>query len=654
MTLNLIHWMEQALILASVGALLPVLLRVRHPRTLLIYFHLLLAVCLLLPLLQPWRHPSTPGGADHPFGPWLWVLGMGVAARLSWLLGGLWRIRQYRIGSTPLYPVPESVKAAAALTQADAVVCISPDLLGPAMLGIFCPVVLLPESFQTLGDEAQCGIACHEFLHVRRNDWLVTIFEELAGALLWFNPSVWWLLAQTRLAREQLVDAEAVRLTASREPYIQALLAIARSRWMPDLAPTPLFLRRRHLTQRMHSLLKEVSMSKLRLWSSYSTILAILAVAAWFSAAAFPLIGQAPAPVTTAVQAQPVRGPGFQPPAPRRAPGMGAHSDTSSVAIPQDPHEPITGAVTVPATPSDRAAVLSLFERAKQNSKMHIDGMPPFVLTVSFLASGPVVFTGAGELTETWTSGQSWRWSANLGSYSQTQFSWAGMQAGDPPQSFVPTRIHMLRGSIFWAVRNTPSSAVIRTAAAQWNGKPATCLLLSGMNGATSPSRLWEEEEFCMDNSQGLLQVYSVAPGTYTVYSYAGNIQFHGRSIPDAITIYMNGAAVMDAHLSITDAVAVDPRSLTPTPEMIAAGRFISLQLTSRSPFDMSSSLVSGLVRPVIVHAETDTQGKVREAEISASSDPALTQQALDFVKNSRFATGMQMDTYINVRFNPR
>src|SRR4029077_3957447 len=122
-------------------------------------------------------------------------------------------------------------------------------------------------------------------------DWLVTLLEELAGALLWFNPAAWWLLAQTRLAPGDLVDAEAIRLTSAREPYIQALLAIARSRPVLDLAPAPLFLRRRHLTQRMHALLKEVPVSGLRLLSSYAFIVALIAIAAWSSTLSFPLIG---------------------------------------------------------------------------------------------------------------------------------------------------------------------------------------------------------------------------------------------------------------------------------------------------------------------------------------------------------------------------
>jgi hypothetical protein len=134
---------------------------------------------------------------------------------------------------------------------------------------------------------------CHELLHVRRRDWLVTIAEEFGAALYWFHPGVWWLLSQARLSREQLVDAEVVRLTESREHYIAALLAVAGTKIKLDLAPAPLFLRKRHLTQRMHSLLTEVSMSKFRLVSSYAAIAAILAVVAWAMFLSFPLEGQA-------------------------------------------------------------------------------------------------------------------------------------------------------------------------------------------------------------------------------------------------------------------------------------------------------------------------------------------------------------------------
>src|SRR5262249_9146244 len=196
----------------------------RHPRTQLAYCHLMLAACLLLPFLQPWQHgivvisessvaadepanepklPTTAPPASEarsvaailssslpsasasgsfwrkiPERLWLGILAAGAFARLCWLLAGLWKIRGYRIGATPLYPIPEAVEAASALTHADALFCVSSDVSGPVMLGVFCPVVLLPDSFSGLDDEAQCGIAAHELLHVRRNDWLVTLLEE--------------------------------------------------------------------------------------------------------------------------------------------------------------------------------------------------------------------------------------------------------------------------------------------------------------------------------------------------------------------------------------------------------------------------------------------------------------------------------------------
>jgi beta-lactamase regulating signal transducer with metallopeptidase domain len=230
---NLLPWMEQVTVIALMAALLPVVFQVRHPRTQLAYCHLMLAACLLLPFLQPWRHPvvvisnhpaaddtpvataspvsppqagATSAAVNHPAArppapalPPFWrnlrdddlllgILAAGVLGRLSWLLAGLWHIRRYRIAATPLYPVPESVEAACALTHADALFCISSDVPGPVMLGALRPVVLLPASFLALDEEAQCGIAAHELLHVQRHDWLITVLEERG-----WQGSSWWM-----------------------------------------------------------------------------------------------------------------------------------------------------------------------------------------------------------------------------------------------------------------------------------------------------------------------------------------------------------------------------------------------------------------------------------------------------------------------------
>ena len=710
---NVLSWMGQVLIIASVGALLPIVFRIRHPRTQLAYCHVLLLVCLLMPLVQPWRRPivtveqaglaqadsvvetespapSEMTGARReaarrdsrgitptrgaPQSPWtkeratrlvMWLLIAGALGRLCWSLAGLWQARKQRIAAMPLYPIPESVLAASAITHADALFCISSDSPGPVMLGWLAPVVLLPESFLELGEEAQCGVACHELLHVRRHDWLITVLEELAGALLWFNPAAWWLLAQARLAREQLVDAEVVRLTASREPYIDALLSLARQRPILDLAPAALFLRRRHLAKRMQSLLKEVSVSRLRLLTSYGSMAAILVFAGWFAVESFPLMGR---PVMKPASARTVVDTPVAPVAPSRqesdvvvaqnrpglAGGAFVRSDEDSVPVPPDSREPINGPIQVPATPADRATALSLLERARQNSNMHIQGSAPFHLRASFVAGGNGAFTGSGELTETWLSGQRWRWTANLGSYSQARIGSGNVGYDETPVRAVPMSVHLLRNAIFAPVRQV-SVAGLRTAAIQWNRKPATCLLVSGMPSTATSTRLWEEQEYCVDNASGLLQVSSVAPGTYVVYGYGRNADSHGRLVPDQITVYVGGVTVLDAQLTIADAGSVAESLLTPTPEMTARGLGIVLEMPARLAIDVPSAKVSGNARPVIVLAEIDGDGHVMEAEVSSPSDPALSQTALDLVKNRPFPAvrGMQRQVYVNVRFVP-
>src|SRR4051812_10184923 len=105
---NLESWIAQVFVIATLGALLPVLFRIRHPRTQLAYTHLVLAVCVFLPLLQPWTHaifsPDSQTGVTVTFGamvlkngihfPFGWerivwaVLMAGFVFRLGWLAAG--------------------------------------------------------------------------------------------------------------------------------------------------------------------------------------------------------------------------------------------------------------------------------------------------------------------------------------------------------------------------------------------------------------------------------------------------------------------------------------------------------------------------------------------------------------------------------------
>jgi beta-lactamase regulating signal transducer with metallopeptidase domain len=330
---NFHSWMTQVFLIGSVGALLPSAFRIRHPRSQLVYCHLVLLVCLAVPVLQSWHHPVVVLGEAQQTAsqstesaviaspvaqttvPWeqlmILLIVSGMIARLSWTVLGLLRIDRHRLAAAPLYPVPEIVHDASKRIGASATFCVSTRGLGPVTFGFIRPVVLLPKSLFSMSEAAQRSVLCHELLHVKRRDWLITVAEEVIGAVFWFHPAVWWLLGQARLSREQLVDAEVVRAISDREPYIDALLTMSGVQRGLDLVPAPLFLRRRHLLQRMHLLVSEISMSKARLLSSYTLIAGILSTAAWLAFVSFPLIGHAEVRETARAEAQSQNPPGY-------------------------------------------------------------------------------------------------------------------------------------------------------------------------------------------------------------------------------------------------------------------------------------------------------------------------------------------------------
>src|SRR5262245_55003644 len=212
---NLLSWFVQVSILAFAAALLPMLLRLRHPKSQLAYYHIVLAICFAIPLIQNWEHPillvaGSSSAVAGPTVPWtsiiMGVVLLGIVLRLSWLGMGLWQLRRFRRSAIPVYPLPTSIRDARRQIGTGAVFCISKDVRGPATMGYIDPVVLLPPSFYSLEEAEQRSIACHELIHVRRHDWVVTIVEGVAGARVWFNPAVRWLLSQAKLTREHVVD----------------------------------------------------------------------------------------------------------------------------------------------------------------------------------------------------------------------------------------------------------------------------------------------------------------------------------------------------------------------------------------------------------------------------------------------------------------
>jgi TonB family protein len=292
---DVLAWSAQIAALVSIAGVTSAALRLRAPAARLFYWQMVLVATLALPLVRPWKHElasadvsvatfliTQHGGPAARHLPSLreaalWALAAGIVLRGLWLAAGLWRLSRYRRRSRPF-----GTRHGAALLVSDAIT-------SPVTFGALRPVVLLPPQFPELEPQVREAILSHELLHVRRRDWLFLMAEELVRAVFWFHPAIWWLLSEIGLAREQEVDRQAVAETRMRDEYVDALLAFARAGAQMDLAPAPSFLRKRHLKQRVISILKEVRMSKTRLFSSLAAALMILAVAGWIVTAAFPL-----------------------------------------------------------------------------------------------------------------------------------------------------------------------------------------------------------------------------------------------------------------------------------------------------------------------------------------------------------------------------
>lgn len=323
---DLVAYSIQAAALVGVGAVMASLLRLRVPRVRLVYWQALLAVCVFLPLLQPWRPEilespgaavseiafSAPAAAAAPSGPSLaevvlWLICAGIVVRLAWMALGFGRLWLYRRHAERMGQAPESIEAAQRLVPVSPAFFVSRQIPTPATFGFFHPAVLFPARFLQMEPAMQKAVALHELLHVERHDWLWNMFEEIVLTLLWFHLPLWWVVRSARLSREQVVDAEAVRRSNARRPYLQALLEMAGQKWLAESLPAPLFLRENQLAERVALMMKEAHMSRKQLTISMLITAVALLTAGAALVWAFPLKTSAPpaqSPATASAPAE--------------------------------------------------------------------------------------------------------------------------------------------------------------------------------------------------------------------------------------------------------------------------------------------------------------------------------------------------------------
>lgn len=157
--------------------------------------------------------------------------------------------------------------------------------------------------------------------------------------------------------------------------------------------------------------------------------------------------------------------------------------------------------------------------------------------------------------------------------------------------------------------------------------KPVT--LSEPPEAGDSPARRWNESEYCIDDETSLLQILSIAPGSYTVYSCPGQ-SFHGQPMPDRIRTYLDGAAVIDASFRIDEPSAARSAVPTLTAEMIAGGPPVTLDEPLKRTINVPDR--TGATGSVVVHTQIGPDGKVVDAELCVATDRSLAARALELV----------------------
>ena len=103
---------------------------------------------------------------------------------------------------------------------------------GPASLGVFKPLILLPIGLINHLTVAQVeAILLHELAHIRRSDYLVNVLQRVLENVFFFNPALLWLSHRIREERENCCDDLALQVLQDEQLYAQTLLRFQEYQW---------------------------------------------------------------------------------------------------------------------------------------------------------------------------------------------------------------------------------------------------------------------------------------------------------------------------------------------------------------------------------------------------------------------------------------
>lgn len=160
---------------------------------------------------------------------WIWLI--GVSFMTLRMMGGFSYLIWLNKVSTD--PLPLEVNLFLELKRKEAGVKriigkLSTQIQSPIVFGHFKPILLFPFALLSkLTPEQIEAVILHELAHIKRNDYILNIFQIFIEVVFYFHPVTWWLTSIIKREREHICDDEAAGKELNQKlSYAKALLII--------------------------------------------------------------------------------------------------------------------------------------------------------------------------------------------------------------------------------------------------------------------------------------------------------------------------------------------------------------------------------------------------------------------------------------------
>ena len=246
------------------------------------------------------------GRARWPTAMIVWLIGaLGVLLRNGVAHVGLIRwVRKSRPDLSPAWAATLRRVTSEAGFRRSLSVLESDCTTSPCTWGLMRPVLLLPAAGAGWLEPQRRFALLHELAHVRRFDYLTTQISNMACAMHWYNPLVWFAATQARKLQEHACDDAVLNGGGMPSDYAQFLVSIAGdSRRMSLAFPAAVsMVRRSQLHGRVTAILDasrvRLPLSGLALLVALAPLAGLTVFLATVSAVASPAATQTGIPLT--------------------------------------------------------------------------------------------------------------------------------------------------------------------------------------------------------------------------------------------------------------------------------------------------------------------------------------------------------------------